>query len=130
MEEQSLQEMPKEPSGEFLIYRSDDGAVKLDVRLENETLWLTQQMMAELFDTTKQNISQHILSVYNEGELLADSTVKKFLTVRQEGKRQVKRELEYYNLDMIISEEIIDSLNDLESAAKQISQREESDNEL
>lgn len=92
-----------EQHGEFYIYRSDDGKVKLDVRLENETLWLTQQMMAELFDTTKQNISQHIIAIYNEGELFPEATVKKFLTVRQEGSRQVQRQLEYYNLDMIIS---------------------------
>jgi hypothetical protein len=89
--------------GEFLVYRSDDGDVKLDVRLEQETVWLTQQMMAELFQTTKQNISLHIQNIFDEGELKAESTVKDFLTVRQEGGRQVQRTLTYYNLDMIIS---------------------------
>ena len=98
--EKHLQESPK---GEILVYRTEDGRVKLDVRLENETLWLTQQLMADLFQTTKQNISLHIKRVIEEGELLPEATVKKYLTVRQEGNRQVQRELEYYNLDMIIS---------------------------
>lgn len=98
--EKHLQEPPK---GEILVYRTEDGRVKLDVRLENETLWLTQQLMADLFQTTKQNISLHIKSVIEEGELFPEATVKKYLTVRQEGNRQVQRELEYYNLDMIIS---------------------------
>jgi hypothetical protein len=89
--------------GEVLIYKTDDGRVRIDVRLENETLWMTQQMMAELFQTSKQNISQHIKSIYDEGELSPAATVKKFLTVRNEGKRQVRRSLDYYNLDMIIS---------------------------
>jgi len=90
-------------TGSFLIYESEDGQIKLDVRLEHETLWLTQPLMAELFQTTQQNISQHILNIYQEGELNQDSTHKKFLSVRQEGSRQVQRELDYYNLDMIIS---------------------------
>lgn len=89
--------------GTLLIYQSDDGKIKLDVRLENESLWLTQPLMAELFQTTQQNVSQHILNIYEEGELAPGATHKKFLTVRQEGSRQVQRELEYYNLDMIIS---------------------------
>jgi len=98
--EKHLQESPK---GEILVYRTEDGRVKLDVRLQDETLWLTQQLMADLFQTTKQNISLHIKSVIEEGELFPEATVKKYLTVRQEGNRQVQRELEYYNLDMIIS---------------------------
>jgi hypothetical protein len=89
--------------GQFLVYRAEDGTLKLDVRLENETVWLTQPLMAELFQTTQQNISQHILNIYEEEELLPEATHKKFLSVRQEGKRQVKRLLDYYNLDMIIS---------------------------
>ncbi|MBE0598668.1 MAG: virulence RhuM family protein, partial [Desulfuromonadales bacterium] len=91
------------PRGEFLLYRSEDGRMKLEVRLEDETIWLTQQMMADLFQTTKQNISLHIQNVLDEGELSPESTVKDFLTVRQEGGRQVQRSLTYYNLDMIIS---------------------------
>jgi len=90
-------------AGAFLIYQSEDGQIKLDVRLENESLWLTQPLMAELFQTTQQNVSQHIQNIYEEGELTPEATHKKFLSVRQEGSRQVQRELEYYNLDMIIS---------------------------
>ena len=98
----------REPSvpptgGEVLVYRTEDGTIRLDVRLEDETVWLTQQMMAELFQSSKQNISHHIQAIYEEGELEPETTVKKYLTVRREGNRDVRRELEYYNLDMIIS---------------------------
>jgi hypothetical protein len=88
---------------EILIYQATDGKIKLDVRLESETVWLTQAHMAVLFESSKQNISHHIQSIYDEGELAPEATVKKYLTVRQEGDRQVQRELEHYNLDMIIS---------------------------
>ena len=67
--------------GEILIYKTDSGHVKLDVRLENETIWLTQQMMAELFQTTVPNISMHIKNIYEEDELTQSATVKDFLTV-------------------------------------------------
>ena len=87
----------------FLIYQSEDGKIKLDVRFEDETVWLTQAMIAELFQTSIPNVSMHIKSVYEDGELNRESTIKKFLTVRQEGTRQVERELEFYNLDLIIS---------------------------
>ena len=87
----------------LLVYKTDDGHIKLDVRLQNETVWLTQQMMAELFQTTVPNISMHIRNIYKEGELSPEATVKKFLTVRREGNRNVRRELDFYNLDMIIS---------------------------
>jgi len=90
-------------AGEIIVYQTDDGKIKLDVRLENETVWLTQQMLAELFQTSKQNISYHIQSVYEDCELSPEATVKKSLTVQKEGTRDVKRELEFYNLDMIIS---------------------------
>src|SRR3989339_761069 len=89
--------------GQFLVYSTEDGEIKIDVRLENETVWLTQQLMAELFQTTKQNISLHIQNVFEESELTPNATVKEILTVRQEGDRNVQRNLEYYNLDMIIS---------------------------
>jgi len=95
--------VPKESGGEFLLYQTDDGQVRLEVRLQNETVWLTQQMMAELFRTSKQNISHHIHGIYQEGELQPEATVKKYLTVRREGNRDVRRELDFYNLDMIIS---------------------------
>lgn len=90
-------------NSEFLVYQTDDGQVKLEVCLKNETVWLTQQMMADLFQTTKQNISLHIQNIYTERELEPKSTVKNFLTVRQEGNRNVQRQLEYYNLDLILS---------------------------
>jgi len=90
-------------AGEIVLYQSDDGTIRLKTRLENDTLWLTQQQMAELFQTSKQNISHHIRSIYEEGELAAEATVKDYLTVQREGKREVQRKLEYYNLDMVIS---------------------------
>ena len=72
--------------GELLVYQTDDGQVKIDVRLEDETIWLTQQLMAELFQTTKQNIGQHLKNVFSEGELLENSVVKKFFTTAVDGK--------------------------------------------
>ncbi len=89
--------------GQFLLYPAEDGSLKIDVRLQDESVWLTQQLMAALFQTTKQNISLHVQNVYAEGELLPEATVKEYLTVRREGGREVKRSLDYYNLDMIIS---------------------------
>lgn len=90
-------------AGEIVFYQSDDGTIRLETRLENDTLWLTQQQMAELFQTSKQNISHHIRSIYEEGELAAEATVKNYLTVQREGNREVQRKIEYYNLDMVIS---------------------------
>ena len=89
--------------GEIIIYTSEDGSVSLDTKLENETIWLTQDMMTKLFETTKQNISLHINNIYKDEELDKTSTVKEFLTVRKEGNRTVSRNIEYYNLDMIIA---------------------------
>ncbi len=89
--------------GQFLVYQTEDGELKLDVRFEDESVWLTQQLITELFQSSKQNISHHINTIYEEGELLPAATVKKYLTVRTEGNREVKRLLDYYNLDMIIS---------------------------
>ena len=88
---------------EFLVYQTEDGRIKVEVRLEDETVWLTQQLMAALFQTTQQNISLHIRNIYDEGELTPEATHKKYLSVRPEGKRSIKRQLDYYNLDMIIS---------------------------
>jgi len=89
--------------GEILFYQREDGSAQIDVRLEEDTVWLTQQLMAELFNTSKQNISLHIQNIFEEGELIPDSTVKKILTVQKEGTRDVRRQLDYYNLDMIIA---------------------------
>ena len=88
---------------EFLIYEAENGAIKLEVRFEGETVWLSQQLMADLFQTTQQNISLHLQNIYEEGELGLSATHKEFLSVRREGKRDVQRTLDFYNLDAIIS---------------------------
>ena len=90
--------------GEIVMYQPDE-TIRLEVRVENDSVWLTQAQMAELFDATKQNISLHIINVYSEGELDELSTVKDYLTVRQEGHRMVKRHVLYYNLDVILQKE-------------------------
>jgi len=90
-------------NGDFIIYQTEDGITKIDVKVENETVWLSQQQMAELYNTTKQNISLHIKNIFDEDELSEASTVKEFLTVQKEGNRNVERKVKYYNLDMIIS---------------------------
>ena len=87
----------------ILIYQSEDGQTQLDVRLENDTVWLSQSQMVELFQTTKQNVSLHVNNVFKEGELDQKSTVKDYLTVQKEGKRVISRKVKYYNLDVIIS---------------------------
>ena len=87
----------------IVIYQTEDGQTQIDVRLENETVWLTQAQMVELFQTTKQNISLHVGNVFKEGELEQEATVKEYLTVQKEGKREVARQVKYYNLDVIIS---------------------------
>lgn len=89
--------------GEIIIYQTEDGLTKLDVRMEDETVWLTQQQMAELFQTSRTNVVDHIKNIYEEDELDENSTCRKFRQVRMEGNRQVTRELPFYNLDMIIS---------------------------
>ena len=86
-----------------VIYQSEDGKTKIDVNLEEETVWLSQQQMSDLYDTTKQNISLHIKNIFDEEELDINSTVKEFLTVQKEGNRNVERKVKFYNLDMIIS---------------------------
>jgi len=89
--------------GEIIIYQPDDKSTLLEVRIEEETVWLTQGQLMELFNSTKQNISLHINNIFKEGELSSASTVKKYLTVQMEGKREVKRKVVVYNLDVIIS---------------------------
>ena len=91
------------PGGQFLVYRTEDGKLKIDVRFEGETVWLTQAHMAELFQTSQQNISQHLQNIYDEGELQRGPTHKEFLSVRREGERSVQRRVDFYNLDAIIS---------------------------
>jgi len=88
---------------EMVIYQSDDGQIRLETRLENETLWMTQSQMAELFQTSVANINIHIKNILDEGELLEAATIKDFLIVRLEGQREVQRNIAHYNLDMVIS---------------------------
>ena len=90
------------PSGEIVIYQPDEN-MSLDVRLEEDTVWLSQQQMTMLFQTTKQNVSLHINNIFKEGELLKEATVKDYLTVQSEGGRKVNRIVSFYNLDVIIS---------------------------
>ena len=95
--------VPEDNQGDIVIYQTEDGGTKIDVRFEGETVWLTQQQMAELFGSSRTNIVEHIRHIYEECELDEDSTCRKFRQVRDEGGRQVSREIPHYNLDMIIS---------------------------
>ena len=95
--------VPEDNQGDIVIYQTEDGGTKIDVRFEGETVWLTQQQMAELFGSSRTNIVEHIRHIYEEGELDEASTCRKFRQVRDEGGRQVSREIPHYNLDMIIS---------------------------
>lgn len=88
---------------QVLLYQSEDGHIKLNVRLEGETVWLTQKLMAELFQVTTPTINEHISNIYNEGELIREATIRKSRIVQTEGQREVAREIELYNLDMILS---------------------------
>ena len=90
-------------NNEILIYQSENGITKIDVTFMDETVWLSQQQMAELFQTSRTNVVEHIKHIYEEGELDEESTCRKFRQVRKEGNREVARELPFYNLDMIIS---------------------------
>ena len=87
----------------IIIYQTADGVTNLEVKMDYDTVWLTQAQMVELFQTTKQNVSLHVNNVYKECELEEKSTVKEYLTVQNEGKRSVRRMVKYYNLDVIIS---------------------------
>ena len=87
----------------IIIYQDDNEVTRVSVRFADEDLWLTQNQLAEIYDTTQENISMHITSIYRDGELAQDRTYKKFLLVRTEGSRQVKRNIDHYNLDMIIA---------------------------
>ena len=90
----------KMDENKIVIYQTEDGQTQIDVRLENDTVWLTQAQMAELFERTPQNITMHIHNAYNEGELEKESTCKEYLQVQTEGKRRVKRIQKYYDLDV------------------------------
>ena len=88
---------------QFLIYRSEDGRTKIDVLLEAENLWLNQKQLTELFGKAKGTISEHIKHIFEDGELEREATVRFFRTVQPEGKREVVREVEHYNLDMVLA---------------------------
>ena len=90
-------------NGEVAVYKDVDGEVRVDVRLEQETVWLTQRQMAEVFDSTPENVLMHLRNIFASGELETEATTKDFLVVRIEGKRKVRRRLKHYNLDAIIS---------------------------
>lgn len=89
--------------GEILIYQTDDGQTNIEVKIEDDTVWLTQQQMSELFQTSRTNVVEHIKHIYEEGELDEISTCRNFRQVRKEGNREVTRQILHYNLDMIIS---------------------------
>lgn len=91
------------PGGEVLVYEAADGSVRVDVRLERDTVWLTQRQMSELFETTPENVLMHLKNIFGDGELEETATAKDFLVVQAEGNRQVRRNLKHYNLDAIIS---------------------------
>lgn len=95
--------MKEEQKGELILYQAEDETTKIEVRLENENVWLTQKMMAELFQTTPQNITIHLKNIFDEGELKEEATCKDFLQVQNEGSRKVERKQKFYNLDAIIS---------------------------
>lgn len=97
------EELSSPLGGQFLVYQAEDGKLTIDVRFEGETVWLTQGQMAELFQSTQQNVSLHLQNVYSEGELEREATHKESLLVRQEGARSVQRRVDVYNLDVIIS---------------------------
>lgn len=92
-----------EENNEIIIYQSEDGETRVDVKFTGETVWLSQQQMADLYQSSRSNVVEHIQHIYEEGELDEASTCRKFRQVRQEGSRQVSREIPFYNLDMIIS---------------------------
>ena len=99
----SKEEQPNSSKDEIVVYQPESGEFHIEVKVENETVWLAQAQMAELFHATKQNISLHIANIYKEGELSLNRTVKEYLTVQQEGKRSIARKLLFYDLDVIIS---------------------------
>jgi len=98
-----MKEISDNNQGEIILYQTSDNQTALEVRFEDDTVWLTQTQMVDLFNSTKQNISLHINNIFKEGELMQISTVKEYLTVQMEGLRKVHRKIFLYNLDVIIS---------------------------
>ena len=95
--------MAKENKSNIIIYQSEDGQTHIDVQMDEDTVWLSQQQMADLYQTSRTNVVEHIKHIYEDGELVEESTCRKIRQVRQEGARMVEREIPHYNLDMIIS---------------------------
>jgi hypothetical protein len=91
-------------NSEILIYQNPEGSIKIDVRLEEETVWLSQAQLCELFQKSKATISEHIKNVFEEGELVQSATVRNFRTVQTEGNREVERSVDFYSLGMIITQ--------------------------
>lgn len=95
--------LPKNTSANFLIFTAETGMPQVEVRVEGEMVWLTQRLMAELFDVTVPTVNEHLKNIYNSGELAEEATIRKFLIVQNEGGREVSREVEHYNLDAVIA---------------------------
>jgi hypothetical protein len=93
----------QQPSGEFILYTTEDGQTRIECRFENETIWLSQALMAELFDRNVRTINEHLTNIYEEHELDPESTIRKFRIVRQEGSRSVTRTIDHYNLEAILA---------------------------
>jgi hypothetical protein len=93
----------RKPDNTLILYQDENGVINVSVRFSDEDFWLTQSQIAEIYDTTQQNIDQHIRNIYADDELAREATYKKFLLIRTEGKRQVERSIDHYNLDMIIA---------------------------
>jgi hypothetical protein len=92
-----------QPGGEILLYQAGDGRTRIECRFENETLWLTQAQMAELFQVTVPTVNEHLKGIYADGEIRSEATIRKFRIVRSEGSRQVSREIEHYNLEAVLA---------------------------
>ena len=95
--------LPEGPGGEIVVYETSDGEVQVDVRLDRETVWLTQRQIAAVFGTSIDNVGLHLKNVYSSGELAETATAEEYSVLRTEGKRRVRRTLKHYNLDVIVS---------------------------
>ncbi len=98
-----LEKVPEAPQSEFLLYQTEDGATRVECRFEEETLWLTQALMAELFQKDVRTINEHLKSIYADAELAEGATIRKFRIVRLEGERNVARLIEHYSLEAILA---------------------------
>ncbi|MDV0516381.1 virulence RhuM family protein [Citrobacter portucalensis] len=99
----SNKHLSQSPTGEFIMFASDDGSVRVECRFKSDTIWLSQTAMADLYDKDVRTINEHLINIFSEGELAQNSTIRKFRIVRQEGKRQVSREIDHYNLEAILA---------------------------